>query len=155
MPSIRFDRITPNLDMGRIATEETGASYEFATTPTLNAGGFWREGGSSREGREFRYPVRLYPWTRFELGLDTSVMDHRGACVRSLVRACVRACSTRACHDRNGLSVSLSLLRFPSVNRLHEPRDPIPLSGAPPLGQTERPRSIYLVHGSRRGKTEN
>lgn len=33
---------------------------------------------------------------RFELGLDTSVMDHRGACVRSLVRACVRAAHVRA-----------------------------------------------------------
>lgn len=154
MPSIRFDRITPNLDTGRIATEETGASYEFATTPTLNAGGFWREEGSSREGRGFRYPVRLYPWTEIRAWTRHECYGSPG-CVRSFLGSCVRACSTRACHDRNGLSVSLSLLRFPSVNRLHEPRDPIPLSGAPPLGQTERPRSIYLVHGSRRGKTEN
>ena len=151
MPSIRFDRITPNLDTGRIATEETGASYEFATTPTLNAGGFWREEGSSREGRGFRYPVRLYPWTEIRAWTRHECYGSPG-CVRSFLGSCVRACSTRACHDRNGLSVSLSLLRFPSVNRLHEPRDPIPLSGAPPLGQTERPRSIYLVHGSRHRK---
>lgn len=77
-------------------------------------------------------------------------------CVR-LLGSCVRAC-VRAAHVRATIETAApchSPFLVPSVNRLHEPRDPIPLSGAPPLGQTERPRSIYLVHGSPRGETEN
>lgn len=74
-------------------------------------------------------------------------------CVRACVRSFVRACDTRACYDfdRNGLSVSHSLLRS-----FFESRGPTlhsPLSGVPPLGQTERPRSIYLAYGSSCGKT--
>lgn len=75
------------------------------------------------------------------------------ACVRSCVRACVRyTCVLRL--DRNGLSVSHSLLRsfFGSTSREGRPSIP-PLSGVPPLGQTERPRSIYLAYGSLPGKT--
>lgn len=160
MPSIRFDRITLNLDTGRIATEETGASYEFATTSTLNA-------GLRREGIGigfFQGGVRI-PSYRSGTLLSVDGDSSRGFdSTRALwitgvraspwfVRACVRAAHVRATIETAAPCHSPFLV--PSVNRLHEPRDPIPLSGAPPLGQTERPRSIYLVHGSPRGETEN
>lgn len=106
MPSIRFDRITPNLDTGRIATEETGASYEFATTPTLNAGGFWREGGSSREGRGFRYPVRLYPDGDSSLD-STRVLWITG--VRAFVPWFVRACVQHTCVPRSKRPLRVTL----------------------------------------------
>lgn len=133
MPSIRFDRITLNLDTGRIATEETGASYEFATTSTLNAG-LWRKGIGIGF---FQGGVRILSYRSGTLlsvdGDSSRGFDSTRALwitgVRAspwFVRACVRACSTRACHDRNGRSVSLSLPRSfgqpaPRAERSHSP----------------------------------
>lgn len=99
----------------------------------------------------WRFSSRDFDSTRvlWIIGVDGWMDGWMRACVRSFVRAC----DTRACYDfdRNGLSVSHSLLRS-----FFESRGPAlhsPLSGVPPLGQTERPRSIYLAYGSSCGKT--